>query len=114
MGRTELTILIGSALFVAVIFGWLLRWFFDRMNTTGSVASDEAMARMREAEAASHQAWEELEALKHSARNTKTQLQAEIEAAMTGLGDARRESESWHQEAEAWRTEVEKLRAKAH
>jgi hypothetical protein len=29
---------------------------------------------------------------------------------MTGLGNARRESEQWRTEAEAWRTEVDELR----
>lgn len=52
MDRTDLTLIIGSALVVAVIIGWTLRWFFDRMNTTGPMASDEVVARMREAEEA--------------------------------------------------------------
>ncbi len=112
MGRTELTLLIGSALFVAVIIGWTIHWFYERMRPAGPVASEEATARMRAAEAAQIAAEEQLEALQREARNTQSQLQAELEAAMAGLGNARREAESWHQEADAWRAEVEELRQK--
>lgn len=103
MDRTDLTLIVGSALVVAVIIGWSLRWLFDRMNTHGPMASDEVVARMREAEAA--QAAAELRAneAETNARSTEAQLQAELEAAMTGLGAARRE-------AEQWRTEVDELR----
>lgn len=110
MGRTELTLLIGSALFVAVIIGWSIHWFYTRMRTTGPMASDEVVARMREAEAAQLAAEETLQDAQRAARNTESQLHAELDAAMTGLGNARREAESWHQEADAWRTEVEELR----
>lgn len=110
MGRTELTLIIGSALVVAVILGWGLRWFFDRMNTTGPMAADDVVARMREAEAAQVVAEEHLAGVEQAARNTQSQLQAELDAAMTGLGGARREAESWRAESEAWRTEVEELR----
>ncbi len=113
MGRTELTLIIGSALVVAVIIGWGLRWFYDRMRTTGPMASDEVVARMREAEATCRQAEEALAEAVRTARNTESQLQAELEAAMAGLGGARREAEAWQHEADAWRAEVEELRGKA-
>lgn len=110
MDRTDLTLIIGSALVIAVIIGWTLRWFFDRMNTTGPMASDEVVARMREAEAATVAAEGRADEVAEQARHTENQLNAELEAAMTGLGDARRESEQWRTEAEAWRNEVEELR----
>ena len=110
MDRTDLTLIIGSALVAAVIIGWTLRWFFDRMNTSGPMASDEVVARMREAEVAKTAAEARADEIEASARNTESQLNAELEAAMTGLGGARRESEQWRTEAEAWRTEVEELR----
>lgn len=111
MGRTELTLIIGSALVVAVIIGWGLRWFFDRLNTSGPMASDEVVARMKDAEANCESAQNTLNDALQAARNTEHRLNAELEAAMTGLGNARRESEAWKGEAEAWRTEVEELRA---
>ena len=110
MDRTELTLIIGSALVVAVIIGWGLRWFFDKMNTSGPMASDEVVARMRKAEAAKTDAETALSEALQSARGAERALQAELEAAMTGLGNARREAESWRGEAEAWRTEVDDLR----
>ncbi len=110
MGRTELTLLIGSALVIAVILGWTIRWFYDRLRTSGPMASDEVIARMREAEAARRATEEELAEFQRNARNTESQLRAELDAAMAGLGNARRESENWRQEAEAWRAEVEELR----
>lgn len=110
MDRTDLTLIIGSALVVAVIVGWTLRWFFDRMNTTGPMASDEVVARMREAEAAQSVAEVHAEEVAGNARRTESQLHAELDAAMTGLGNARREAEQWRTEAEAWRTEVDELR----
>ena len=110
MDRTDLTLIIGSALVVAVIIGWSLRWLFDRMNTHGPMAADEVVARMREAEAAQAVAELRADEAETSARRTEAQLQAELEAAMTGLGAARREAEQWRSEAEAWRTEVDELR----
>lgn len=110
MDRTDLTLIIGSALVVAVIVGWSLRWFFDRMNTTGPMASDEVVARMREAEAAQAAAEAHADEIGTNARRSENQLRAELDAAMTGLGNARRESEQWRKEAEAWRTEVDELR----
>ncbi|MHA1127647.1 MAG: hypothetical protein ACTSRN_01695 [Alphaproteobacteria bacterium] len=110
MDRTDLTLIIGSALVAAVIIGWTLRWFFDRMNTTGPMAADEVVARMREAEAAQVVAETHANEIETNARNSDKQLHAELDAAMTGLGAARRESEQWRTESEAWRTEVEELR----
>ena len=110
MDRTDLTLIIGSALVVAVIIGWTLRWLFDRMNTTGPMASDEVVARMREAEATQLTAEDHAAEIGREARTMENQLRAELDAAMTGLGNARRESEQWRTESEAWRTEVEELR----
>ena len=110
MDRTDLTLIIGSALVVAVIIGWTLRWIFDRMNTSGPMASDEVVARMRDAEAAQLVAQTHAAEIGRTARTTENQLRAELDAAMTGLGNARRESEQWRSESEAWRTEVEELR----
>lgn len=110
MDRTDLTLIIGSALVAAVIIGWTVRWFFDRMNTTGPMASDEVVARMREAEAAQADAERRASEIEAKARQTESQLNAELDAAMTGLGNARREAEQWRTDAAAWRAEVDELR----
>ena len=110
MGRTELTLVIGTALVLAVMVGWMLRWFVSKMNTTGPIASDEAMGRMREAEAARDAAEAQTADVERQARQEISRLEAELDAAMSGLGNARREAEAWRNEAEAWRTETEEVR----
>ena len=110
MGRTELTLVIGTALVVAVMVGWALRWFVSKMNTTGPIASDEAMGRMREAETARDAAEAQVVDVERQARQEIARLEAELDAAMSGLGNARREAEAWRHEAEAWRTETEEVR----
>lgn len=110
MGQTELTLVIGSALVVAVVVGWTLRWIFAKMNTSGPMASAEVTGRMREAEAAQEAAEAQLAEVTENARRMESQLNAELEAAMSGLGNARREAEAWREEAEAWRTETEEIR----
>ncbi len=104
MGRTELILIIVAAIIIAVIIGWTLRWFFDRLNTSGPMASEEVVARMREAERAHQIAESNLAQTQIAARNMENQLRAEIEAAMDGLGEARRE-------ASALRSEVEDLKS---
>ncbi|MEE9454744.1 MAG: hypothetical protein V3V13_10230 [Paracoccaceae bacterium] len=110
MGQTDLTLIIGSALMVAFVIGWILRWFFDRMNTTGPMASSVVTARMRAAETAQSALETQLRQTQTDARNVEMRLQAELDAAMDGLGAARREAESWRSETEAWRHEVEEIR----
>lgn len=110
MGRTELTLVIGTALVVAVMVGWMLRWFVSKMNTTGPIADDEAMGRMHEAEAAREAAEEHAADVERQARQEIARLDAELDAAMSGLGNARREAEAWQTEAAAWRTETEEVR----
>ena len=110
MGRTELTLVIGTALVLAVVVGWVLRWFVAKMNTTGPIASDEAMGRMREAEEARDAAEARLAQVEQEARQESARLNAEIEATMSGLRNARQEAEAWRNEAEAWRHETEEVR----
>lgn len=110
MGQTELTLVIGSALVMAVVVGWTLRWIFAKMNTSGPMATSEVTARMREAEKAQEVAEKQLAEVEANARQVESQLNAELEAAMSGLGNARREAEAWREEADAWRTETEEVR----
>ncbi len=110
MGRTELTLVIGTALVVAVVLGWMLRWFVSKMNTTGPIASDEAMGRMREAEAARDAAEARIGEIEREARAEVARLNAELDATMSGLRTARQEAEDWKTQAEAWRHETEEIR----
>ncbi len=110
MGRTELTLVIGTALVLAVIVGWMLRWFMAKMNTTGPIASDEAMGRMREAEEARDAAEARIVEIEREARQEVARLNAELDATMSGLRAARQEAEDWKVQAEAWRHETEEVR----
>ena len=58
------------------------------------------MARRRDAEKAYHIADHNLQQTQTTARNLEAQLRAEIEAAMDGLGEARREASGLRSELE--------------
>ncbi len=97
MNRTELTIAIASALFVAAVLGWVLRWAFDRLNTTAPLAEDEVVSQMKASEAARKLAEADLAEFKIRYHQLEAQMKAEVDAAMDGLGDARREASDLRQ-----------------
>ena len=85
MSRTELILVMSSTLFAAFVLGWLLRWAFGRLNQVNSVdvtEIDNLASRLHDAET-------ELEETK----NRLVQNEHELQAAMDGLGFARREAE---------------------
>lgn len=88
MSRTELILVMSTTLFAAFILGWLLRWAFSRLNRVNSVdvtEIDDLASRLHDAET-------ELE----DTRNRLVQNEHELQAAMDGLGHARREAEELH------------------
>lgn len=101
MTRNELIIAIAIILLVTFIFGWLARWFFDRLNTSKPLASDEAMDRLREAEERIEEQERQFADNEAQYANAYAQLEAELDAAMTGLGDSRREAAALRQLLEA-------------
>lgn len=95
MSRTELILVMSTTLFAAFVLGWLLRWAFGRLNQVNSVdvtEIDDLASRLHDAET-------ELDEL----RSTLVQKEAELIAAMDGIGSARRETEDL-------RDQLEKLR----
>ena len=97
MGRTELVIIIAIAFFVTFLLGWILRWAYGRVNSvnTGSVNdSDDLATRLHLAEEERDEAVSRLESREWELTNQISQAQAELDAAMGGLGDARRETEA--------------------
>lgn len=85
MSRTELILVMSSTLFAAFVLGWLLRWAFGRLNQVNSVdvtEIDDLASRLHDAEI-------ELE----DTRNRLVQSEHELQAAMDGLGHARRDAE---------------------
>ena len=94
MGRTELVIIIAVGLFLTFLAGWVLRWAYGRLNSVNSVnvsEIDDLANRLHEAEEARDQAMTYLQQREWELTNKLTQTEAELAAAMEGLGAARRE-----------------------
>lgn len=95
MDRTSLVIIISVAFFLTFITGWLLRWAYGRLNSVNSVnvsEIDDLANRLHEAEEARDQAMTYLQQREWELTNKLTQTEAELAAAMEGLGAARRET----------------------
>lgn len=95
MSRTELIILTSIILFVAFILGWVGSWVFNRMRqvTTADIAELDMMAsELARAEDERDQAISYLQQREAELTNALSQTEAELHAAMEGLGEARRES----------------------
>lgn len=84
MDRNELTLAIAGALVGAFLLGWVLRWFFGRINASGpkSVAKTaDLAAQLHAAEEAKGRAeWRAVELEAEGARRV-AELQAEVEKA---------------------------------
>lgn len=102
MNRTELTILVAAAFLIAVLIGWTLRWFFTRLNQASlggaATGSNDLAARLYAAEEARDQAITESDAKVREVQNKLVQTEAELAAAMEGLGDARRDADALRNE----------------
>lgn len=105
MNRTELTLLITGTLLLAMTLGWAMRWVYQRMTSAGSdpQTSTELAENLHLAEQDRDAAFAERDRAIGEMRNRLDQTEAELRAAMDGLGNARRE-------AEELRSEVERLR----
>lgn len=96
MSRTELILVMSTTLFAAFVLGWLLRWAFGRLNQVNSVdvtEIDQLASRLHDAEVALEET-----------RNALTQKEAELAAAMDGIGNARRETEDLRDQLEQLRS----------
>lgn len=96
MNRTELIIIIAAILFVAFALGWVAAWVFHRLQraTTSDIAELERMAAaLHEAEEARDEALTYYQQRESELVSQLGQTEAELRAAMDGLGEARREAE---------------------
>ena len=94
MNRTELVIIISVAFFLTFLAGWVLRWAYGRLNAVNSVnvpEIDDLANRLHEAEEARDQAMTYIQQREWELTNQLTQTEAELKAAMEGLGEARRQ-----------------------
>lgn len=94
MNRTELTLIIAGTILLSVLIGWALHWGFHRIKGTslGSGGDNEMAARLHAAEEARDAAYTEANAAVEDMRRKLAQTEAELEAAMDGLSNARREA----------------------
>lgn len=96
MDRNELTLVIAGALVGAFLLGWIMRWFFGRLNATGPRNARRARdiaAQLHKAEDARHLSDKRLaEAVKSNARQVG-ELQADLAATRDALARAEAEAE---------------------
>lgn len=96
MNSNELTLIICGVLFAAFVTGWILRWAYSRLNkvnTSDMAEVDDLANRLYEAEQAKDNAEAQMRNSEWELNNKLGQAEAELAAAMEGLGAARREAE---------------------
>ena len=101
MNNIELITAIATAFFLSFFAGWVLRWVYGglkRVNSTNMQEIDDLASRLQMAEEEVERITAEYEAQIAEQRKQIIQVQSELEAAMTGLGNARREIEMLRQE----------------
>lgn len=104
MNRDELIAIIAFAFFLTFVLGWLLRWAYgglNRINASDMGEIDDLANRLHEAEQAKDHAETQLQEREWELANKLQQAEAELEAMMAGLGEARREADALRTELEA-------------
>lgn len=103
MDRNDLIIVISLALFCTFTLGWILRWAYgslNRINASDMGEIDDLANRLHEAEQAKDNAEALLYERDAELHNQLSQAYAERDAAMEGLGNARRETEDLRNQLE--------------
>lgn len=106
MDRTELTLMAAAALLVAIAIGWGLRWVYDLLNPPPPpepIADSEWAEYAKACEAAREAALAHVGEVERELGNRLTQMQAELDAAMEGLGEARRQADYYESELQSFR-----------
>ena len=96
MNRTEFIIATAVILFVAFALGWFASWLVNRFTrvTKAEIGELDQMAQaLHEAEETRDQAITYLQQREAELNNQISQTEAELNAAMEGLRDARHEAE---------------------
>ena len=96
MSRSEFILVTAAILFVAFILGWFAHWLLSRLTrvTQSEMGELDKMAKeLHEAEETRDQAITYLQQREAELTNQLSQTEAELQAAMDGLRDARREAE---------------------
>ena len=96
MNRSELILATAGILFVAFCLGWFARWLvqrFTRVSTSDVKELERLATLLHEAEETRDAAIEYLHEREAEMKNQLAQKEAELEAAMVGLQNARAETE---------------------
>ncbi len=96
MNRTEFIIATAAVLFVAFLLGWFASWIVHRVTrvTQSEMGELDKLAQsLHEAEETRDQAITYMQQREAELTNQLTQTEAELQAAMEGLRDAREEAE---------------------
>ena len=105
MNRTDLTLIIVSAIVIALVLGWSARWLFDRLNRVPHGADENGLDPLEAAREAQANAEAELTRIQLEYASEYNQLKAELEATMDGLRTARQKSEALQDEVDALKGE---------
>jgi hypothetical protein len=95
MNRTEFVVAIAVILFIAFVLGWFASWLVYRFSrvTTSDMAELEAMAKaLHDAEEQRDEAITYLQYRESELSTQLAQTEAELQTAMDGLREARREA----------------------
>jgi septal ring factor EnvC (AmiA/AmiB activator) len=96
MNRAEFILATAAILFVAFLVGWFAHWLISRLSrvSQSDLSELDKMAQaLHDAEETRDQAITYLQQREAEMTNQLTQTEAELQAAMDGLRDARREAE---------------------
>ncbi len=95
MGRTELVIIMAVILFLVFLLGWgghVLFHRFNRVDTSNVAELDHMASALHEAEETRDEAIAYMQGREAELTGQLGQTGAELQAAMDGLGEARREA----------------------
>lgn len=108
MERTELTLVAAAALLAAMLIGWALRWIYEHLNPPvppEPKADSEWAEYAKTCEAERDEARTRLTEVERDLGNKVAQAEAERDAAMDGLGEARRWAHELEAELESYRSD---------
>ena len=103
MNRTEFIFATAAILFVAFLVGWFAHWLVSRLSRVSQAdlgELDRMAQALHEAEETRDQAITYLQQREAEMTNQLAQTEAELQAAMDGLRDARREAEEMRAQIE--------------
>jgi len=105
MNRTDLTLIIVSAIVIALVLGWSARWLFDRLNHVPHGADENGQSPLDVAIAERDAAEAELARIQGEYASEYNQLMAELSATMEGLQTARQNATLLEAELAALKSE---------